>query len=195
MIDYLLPLYPWINTENSNTCHYLDDQNSCINKDVKLKSKELFASMFLYQNASYFVPDYAKLLDIWVVWFPIPILSPLLNQSNLSSVIITWKTKRNSCVNNWYKFFQNWCIIINCIYNNCLYMGGKQAEPALRFVFLYVVTLWPLGVFFSNSVGVCNSPGFFFCFFSEYTAVTFRPIREVTWPKMSSFFLGGGGGG
>ena len=39
----------------------------------------------------------------------------------------------------------------------CLYMGGNQALPAPRFVFL--ITLSPLGGFFSNWAGVCSSPG------------------------------------
>ena len=44
--------------------------------------------------------------------------------------------------------------------DTCLCIGGFQAPPAPRFVFL--ITLSLLGGFFSNLAGVCSSPGEFF---------------------------------
>ena len=40
-----------------------------------------------------------------------------------------------------------------------LYIGGNQAPLAPHFIFL--ITLWPFGGFFSNLAGVCSSPGEF----------------------------------
>ena len=39
--------------------------------------------------------------------------------------------------------------------DTCLCMGGYQAPPAPHFIFL--ITLSPLGGFFSNLAGVCSS--------------------------------------
>ena len=59
-------------------------------------------------------------------------------------------------------------------------MGEVTRPESLDLHFLFAIALQPQGGFFSYLAGVCSSP----VNFSNYTAMTYSPIREVTLPKM-----------